>query len=778
MSNTPPINGAPRFLQLYDQASNLGATGHLRAAHDPVTGETKLFKRPGADGLLGRLYNVIFGRGDLKRYVDKALQEVQPLAAESAEVRNAVAAIRKETRRAGHDARMDVIASHLNTIRTAAGERRAPSLADVAGMKERDGAMEQVASHLNFIKSSGGTVSRDKVVPPLVNGLVACLRKTGEEVAFSFMVSRGEALKKELLTELEAGTGLPLVDNPDMRKLVDEAYEAAMQEIGGRVTEFSQVNVSGGKGRAPGKVVSEIRSFSFGGTDFKRERSFGGGMGVAELFKGSDGRQLIVKYPIPNGRSKDEDFEDIAVEATAQRGANRAAPGKFGTLESILRLPDGRIAIVMEYLPHGEVGEVPTRLAAADHLSQNDKRRVLATLVKDMLESTDALHRDAGIAHVDLKGPNFLIGADGKARLVDFGTARKGNWRTLLRGMPNLRWADPLAGAAHDKVVEAVNVAKSPYMAQIEKLREKNRARLISIAKDTSLSDEARAHRVKQANDELKDAVAAVNEKAAKVATKIERGFQLSGMGADSWGLGVSIFEHYTGRPLFNGTPDQIREEQRRFMNMADRRDRAAFVEKAGLPDDVPQDIKDMIVDFLNPQAPLRMTAAEALGKPIFKDAALGSARVRDDIRSMPTAPAKWGATRDKAADATNAFIGSLMRRTDAAAAAELTKVAGDLARLSSAGDLLAATGTVGKTVDDMMLVHVADVLGTAQAGQLHDDASRAKALGLTDSRYQALKRELSIHVIQTALDAIGDSQDAILTDAVLANLRKLAAPV
>ena len=45
MSNTTPINGAPRFSQLYDQAANLGGTGHLRAAHDTLTGETKLFQR-------------------------------------------------------------------------------------------------------------------------------------------------------------------------------------------------------------------------------------------------------------------------------------------------------------------------------------------------------------------------------------------------------------------------------------------------------------------------------------------------------------------------------------------------------------------------------------------------------------------------------------------------------------------------------------------------------------------------------------------------------------
>jgi serine/threonine protein kinase len=80
---------------------------------------------------------------------------------------------------------------------------------------------------------------------------------------------------------------------------------------------------------------------------------------------------------------------------------------------------DGRRFMVLEYLPGGSLED---RLAAGRPLPDGETRRI-ATEVAGGLAHAHA----RGIVHRDLKPTNILFGADGRARIADFGIARMGD---------------------------------------------------------------------------------------------------------------------------------------------------------------------------------------------------------------------------------------------------------------------------------------------------------------------------------------------------------------
>jgi serine/threonine protein kinase len=81
----------------------------------------------------------------------------------------------------------------------------------------------------------------------------------------------------------------------------------------------------------------------------------------------------------------------------------------------ILRLPDGRIAMVMELID-GET--LANRIARLGALDPTEAVRV-ARSVADVLDATHA----AGIVHRDLKPENIFLLPDGRVKVVDFGAA-------------------------------------------------------------------------------------------------------------------------------------------------------------------------------------------------------------------------------------------------------------------------------------------------------------------------------------------------------------------
>lgn len=77
----------------------------------------------------------------------------------------------------------------------------------------------------------------------------------------------------------------------------------------------------------------------------------------------------------------------------------------------------GQVFLVLEHAPGGSLSDL---LAKSGALPEAEA----LALTLDVLEALEAVH-GAGLVHGDVKGANVLLGADGRAKLADFGSTRR-----------------------------------------------------------------------------------------------------------------------------------------------------------------------------------------------------------------------------------------------------------------------------------------------------------------------------------------------------------------
>ena len=194
--------------------------------------------------------------------------------------------------------------------------------------------------------------------------------------------------------------------------------------------------------------------------------------------------QVVLKIPKPpiEEPNKDlksamkEQFDQYSAEAIAQCRVSRLAneqeaqEGAPLGFEKAIRLPDGRLAIVMEYAPYGDLEFINAELKAR-------QKDVLAyDILKDLV-----FKESAEVTHQDIKGPNILINKHGKAVLADWGT---GNLVDIAPIPPvdNLIWRDP-------EVMRLANAAAVGPRRELKQLKEAT-DKIKTFAK--SLSKEAK----------------------------------------------------------------------------------------------------------------------------------------------------------------------------------------------------------------------------------------------------------------------------------------------
>jgi serine/threonine-protein kinase len=175
--------------------------------------------------------------------------------------------------------------------------------------------------------------------------------------------------------------------------------------------------------RAVSQAAIAVRSSS----SAKTPESIGDYRIIEELGRGALGVVLraehkLLKKPVAIKLWSLPNTQTAKANAALLREARAASatrhPGVVDVYD-ILRLPDGRIAMVMELLEGESLG---ARIARTGALDPGEAVRI-ARAITEVLEATHA----AGIIHRDLKPENVFLLPDGRVKVLDFGAALSAN---------------------------------------------------------------------------------------------------------------------------------------------------------------------------------------------------------------------------------------------------------------------------------------------------------------------------------------------------------------
>jgi eukaryotic-like serine/threonine-protein kinase len=135
--------------------------------------------------------------------------------------------------------------------------------------------------------------------------------------------------------------------------------------------------------------------------------------------------------------TKNEEFTAMLLKE-ARLAARVRHPNVVPTLDVVVS--QGDVLLILEYV-HGEALSTLVRIQAKqrkDHMPLD----IAATIMHDVLsglcavhEATDEKGRMLGLVHRDISPPNIIVGADGYARVLDFGIAKA--LEHIEESMPN-----------------------------------------------------------------------------------------------------------------------------------------------------------------------------------------------------------------------------------------------------------------------------------------------------------------------------------------------------
>lgn len=128
----------------------------------------------------------------------------------------------------------------------------------------------------------------------------------------------------------------------------------------------------------------------------------------------------------------------------------------INALTGAIRGADDQLYIIQDMAEGGALSDVSKKLNAlqdAGILPTDVRQLVGAHLVKGTLQGMDYIQNERQGHHFDLKLPNVLLGADGQAKITDFGFSGLGQTRAVaqLQGNDNMMYMSPELNRSKEK---------------------------------------------------------------------------------------------------------------------------------------------------------------------------------------------------------------------------------------------------------------------------------------------------------------------------------------
>lgn len=474
-------------------------------------------------------------------------------------------------------------------------------------------AMEEGGKHLPAVADNFATY-------------LAGLFKAGGGDAQAFALSDGRAFKGDLLRHLGDEFGKKHALAKLDAKGVDGFLSSVFYRTAAKVLE-SQVSGD---------------TLTFGGEKYvrKAEPASEGSDGVrVERFSGPNGKQVAVKFfpNLDNAEIPGGPYAEEKKRRTAQRMMEReveafagAASGRHPNVlgyGGVVRTPAGEVGIVMEYAPHGTLGDIAGNIEkalAGKNISSKAAMAVKIAILRDMVEGMAHLHGKKDLAHLDFKPQNCFVAEGGICKVADFG-------RSIEAGKFSI---------TEDQLPDTFEYV-APEAHSFEAARRK-------LAFDAVLHGSVLSSKVR--SEDRRMATAAADDIQARQGSELlERQSDIDGKKLDAWALGSAMFTIVFGRDIAHSDPSgkpmrsyEVRdalvklraEPEKRVVDTvvrdagpqgnAGRIDDGAFAGSSGN-----SLVDDLINRLMDPDPRTRLSLDKARDHPLFAARGIGNANCR-----------------------------------------------------------------------------------------------------------------------------------------------------
>jgi serine/threonine protein kinase len=304
-------------------------------------------------------------------------------------------------------------------------------------------------------------------------------------------------------------------------------------------------------------------------------------------------------------------------------------------LEGVVRTSSDELLIAMEVAPRGtifEVGKTIDQAVKDGQISVRSANLMRMTLFQDMVKGMLHFQETRGMSHVDVKGPNFIIGPNGDGKLSDFGTAGVDPIRGFSIGgtskwpIDNPGWVAPEVYIEKEKVQDKLKAEKKLLNTELQVFKEDVQRRV--------------------ANGELPaedgKALIDVKDKSTKAQLKhLEENtfFQVSQKG-DTWGVGITAFELFTGeKPLGMNQESFLFAIEKKLQQFGSDYGNRVRGQDKGTDSEGVTGLDRILNRMLHPDPEQRPSLNDVFKAGLFQEEGVSSQEVRDLIQALTDKP-------------------------------------------------------------------------------------------------------------------------------------------
>lgn len=476
------------------------------------------------------------------------------------------------------------------------------------------------------------------------------------------------SLKRQFLTNIE-GRSVLGTQHEVSGKAVGGIFKA-VQDLGKRLDELKvnqavipkperlvvpETGTRQLEGKAFGPRNISAPPLEIGGKRFEPEELLGASANVVVRYRevGGEGRTLAVKMGLDVGGDEIKLEQGLKAIKEYQNAVALAKdnPSVSGFTD-IVKLNDGRVALIGEIIPNGDyegfakdlkgvTGErgVPHEKLDSGQITPEQRDLILATLIKDAVTGLKAIHSgDRPSVHNDMKPQNLMIDGEGRGVVVDLGeSAVNDEYRPTLNGYLN---------TPHYMSPETMTMMRTAERQQtgLETVLKENTQAVLGNALTSIFGDYEGAE-----ND--RDILLGKLRGDITTESKARTGMLSVGQSNDIWGLGTAIYEMAFGERFsiaYGGKGKMNAHYEGALTHLSENFDKAVGqrVDGEGVRSIGRSTGNDQLDDLLNKMLAFdpkdRATVDVILDHPMLQNPLVGSDEVRGLIVAVKTG------TRDK----------------------------------------------------------------------------------------------------------------------------------